>query len=505
MKINKLNYEVYAIDYIDGTLPQDLEAEMETFLNMHPNIAKDIAMMGEMQLVPDTSIKFTAKNDLKKPMSFSILNYMNWIVPVSLSLAFMAAYPSIRTLWHNDKAASTVIENQKNRQIKPVSRPISSVDISEQSNETNAELTVNEVIQYNKTNKLSSNTKKVVSNNSNNSIDETFNTIILETEKKPAISKAMNSSLLADNERIIAKNDIEKSIIDFGNRAILKEEVKSEQLDFLSAYPNSLNADYTLDTKKIDKLLTRKKGFLPYMAFTIVPLNIGNDLAKTTTITPENQLVRNIPVANDNEIIISNPKSFGVEMDIHLSELFKVGTGFMVTNRNILYSTSNGNTNTDLGIQYRTYSVPFMGALKMPLGSSGLNTLNIKGGAVVNWMGEMNYQANHTGSLDLEKNNTASLFNTTDLTSQLITTNDELTFVPSLQFGLEYTRQLGIGQVSFALDYNRQMSNISTINVWDYDIDTQFRTNQALYNMRYESVTASVKYTLPYRWYLKRK
>ncbi|MGB0864298.1 MAG: hypothetical protein ACPG19_12610, partial [Saprospiraceae bacterium] len=76
MKINKLNYEVYAIDYIDGTLPQNLEAEMETFLNMHPNIAKDIAMMGEMQLVPDTSIKFTAKNDLKKPMSFSILNYM---------------------------------------------------------------------------------------------------------------------------------------------------------------------------------------------------------------------------------------------------------------------------------------------------------------------------------------------------------------------------------------------------------------------------------------------
>ena len=91
MKINKLNYEVYAIDYIDGTLPNNLKAEMETFLNTHPDIAKDIEMMSEMELVPDTSIKFRAKNDLKKPMSFSILNYMNWIVPVSLSIAFMIA------------------------------------------------------------------------------------------------------------------------------------------------------------------------------------------------------------------------------------------------------------------------------------------------------------------------------------------------------------------------------------------------------------------------------
>ncbi|MGB0864384.1 MAG: hypothetical protein ACPGXZ_15780, partial [Saprospiraceae bacterium] len=445
-----------------------------------------------------------AKNDLKKPMSFSILNYMNWIVPVSLSLAFMVAYPSIRTLWHSDEASSSVIENQEKEQIAPISElnsPISSVDVSEQSNETNAELTVNEVIQYNKTNKLSSNTKKVVSNNS---IDETFNTIILETEKK-SVTKAMNSSLLADNERILAKDDKEKSIIDFGNRAILKEEVKSEQLDFLSAYPNNLNVDYVLNTKKIDDLLARKKGFSPYMTFTIVPLSMGNDLAKTTTITIENQLIRNIPVANNNEIIISNPKSFGVETDVHLSELFRVGTGFIVTNRNVLYSTMNGGNTTDLDIQYRTYSVPFMAVLKMPLGASGLNTLNIKGGATVNWMGEMNYQSNHTGSIDLEKNNTASLFNTNGLTSELVTTNDALTFVPSLQFGLEYTRKLRIGQVSFALDYNRQMSNINTISVWDYDIDTQFRSNQTLYNMRYESVTASVKYTLPYRWYLKRK
>ena len=58
MKINKLNYEVYAIDYIDGTLPNNLKAEMETFLNTHPDIAKDIEMMSEMELVPDTSIKF---------------------------------------------------------------------------------------------------------------------------------------------------------------------------------------------------------------------------------------------------------------------------------------------------------------------------------------------------------------------------------------------------------------------------------------------------------------
>lgn len=511
MKINKLNYEVYAIDYIDGTLSKDLKAEMESFLNTHPDIAKDISMMSDMQLVPDTSIKFRAKNDLKKPMSFSILSYMNWIVPVSLSIAFMIAYPSIRTLWHSDDAAASDVEWQEKEQQAPVfepNHPISSVEVYGQSNATIEKQTNKETKkQANIYNKVVQSSVRFDAMSEGNFIDVVSNEMISNSENNAITSASINSAFLANNETDIVKNDEEKSIIDFGNRSDLNTETDLEQLDFLSAYPNHLSPDYSLNSKRIEEILTRKKGFLPYMSFTIVPLSIGNDMAKTTNINTDNQLIRNLPVANDNEIIIGNPRSYGIEMDVHLSELFKVGTGFMVANRNILYSTIEGNntSNTDLGIQYNTYSVPFMAALKMPLGSSGLNTLNFKGGAVISWMGNMNYQANHNGSIDLEGKNTASLFNTTGLSSELITTDDKLTFVPALQFGLEYTRQLPRGQVSFGLDYNRQMSNINSISVWDYDIDTQFRSNQTSYNMRYESVAASVKYTLPYRCYLKRK
>lgn len=505
MKINKLNYEVYAIDYIDGTLPNNLKAEMETFLNTHPDIAKDIEMMSEMELVPDTSIKFRAKNDLKKPMSFSILNYMNWIVPVSLSIAFMIAYPSIRTLWHSNDAASSGIELQEKEEEMPISEshhPISSVDVSEQSEVVTTQSAIKQTDIYNKvTQPLTSFKAK----SKGNAVDIVSNGVISNSEDNTIALSSKNSEFFANNEMATVRNDDEKSIIDFENGNNLSTKIDLEQLELLSAYPNELSVDYSLYIKRIEEVTTRKKGFLPYIAFTIVPLSVGNDMAKTTSINTENQLIRNLPTANDNEIIIGNPRSYGVEVDVHLSELFKVGTGFMVANRNILYSTTEESNTSDLGIRYNTYSVPFMAALKMPLGSSGLNTLNFKGGAVISWMGSMNYQVNHNGSIDLEGNKTASLFNSTGLSSELITTDDELTFTPALQFGLEYTRQLSRGQVSFALDYNRQMSNINTINIWDYDIDTQFRSNQTSYNMRYESVTASVKYTLPYRWHLKRK
>jgi hypothetical protein len=36
MTINRINYEAYALDYLEGTLPEDLKQEMELFLRQNP-------------------------------------------------------------------------------------------------------------------------------------------------------------------------------------------------------------------------------------------------------------------------------------------------------------------------------------------------------------------------------------------------------------------------------------------------------------------------------------
>ena len=99
MTINKLNYEVYAIDYLDGNLTGELLEEMEQFMLMNPEIASEFDMFNSMVFVSDSSIEYLGKKDMKKPLQFSILNYMNWIVPICMSITFMAVYPYIREYW----------------------------------------------------------------------------------------------------------------------------------------------------------------------------------------------------------------------------------------------------------------------------------------------------------------------------------------------------------------------------------------------------------------------
>ena len=99
MTINKLNYEVYAIDYLDGNLTGELLAEMEQFMLMNPEIAREFDMFNSMVFVSDPSIEYVGKNDMKKAVQFSILSYMNWIVPICMSITFMAVYPYIREYW----------------------------------------------------------------------------------------------------------------------------------------------------------------------------------------------------------------------------------------------------------------------------------------------------------------------------------------------------------------------------------------------------------------------
>ena len=64
MIINKENYELYAIDYIDGNLSDQEKGQMEQFLYKHPNIKKELEGLGMVILTPNKKIVYDGKADL---------------------------------------------------------------------------------------------------------------------------------------------------------------------------------------------------------------------------------------------------------------------------------------------------------------------------------------------------------------------------------------------------------------------------------------------------------
>jgi hypothetical protein len=82
MKINISNYEIFALDYLEGNLEIEDVAAMQSFLQAHPKIANELEALKEMVcLVPDESIVFVPKRRLLKPARLAIVwsNQQIWV------------------------------------------------------------------------------------------------------------------------------------------------------------------------------------------------------------------------------------------------------------------------------------------------------------------------------------------------------------------------------------------------------------------------------------------
>jgi hypothetical protein len=78
MSINKINYELYALDYQEGTLDGQRLAEMETFLDQHPDIREELEGMRWVVLSPNESVVYEGKEDLKRPVTASVGVFPLW-------------------------------------------------------------------------------------------------------------------------------------------------------------------------------------------------------------------------------------------------------------------------------------------------------------------------------------------------------------------------------------------------------------------------------------------
>ena len=71
MNINRENYEVYFLDYLDGALSKDLEKELYEFLNQNPDLKTEIDTYEKFNLLP-FDIELPNKEKLKKYQTPSI-------------------------------------------------------------------------------------------------------------------------------------------------------------------------------------------------------------------------------------------------------------------------------------------------------------------------------------------------------------------------------------------------------------------------------------------------
>ncbi len=90
MTINKINYEVYAIDYLEGTLSDQLMREMELFLATNPEIDKELEDIRHFSAPVFSMESYPDKESLKKQrpnkwipilgIAASLLILVLWIV-----------------------------------------------------------------------------------------------------------------------------------------------------------------------------------------------------------------------------------------------------------------------------------------------------------------------------------------------------------------------------------------------------------------------------------------
>jgi len=112
MMINIETYELYAIDYLENNLDKDTKAEMQQFLNNHPDIKEELELMHTpIAMSLDQNIKFEPKSSLKKTEDKIV-----WLPLLAKYAAVAILLISIGSLFFLNRGIS-VNNNTTNREI----------------------------------------------------------------------------------------------------------------------------------------------------------------------------------------------------------------------------------------------------------------------------------------------------------------------------------------------------------------------------------------------------
>lgn len=149
MNINISNYEIFALDYLEGSLESEEIIAMQTFLNQHPNIARELESLREMVILkPDETISFKGKAALLKDETPKIIWLKQGIASkMSYAAAISVLLISVYTLGYWTAKKETAIGHLPIRQTETISQEKVNIDESLVSVEDKDKSSIRIVIQ----------------------------------------------------------------------------------------------------------------------------------------------------------------------------------------------------------------------------------------------------------------------------------------------------------------------------------------------------------------------
>jgi len=262
MMINKENYELYAIDFIEGNLDKETRAEMLAFMEKHPGIKAEITELGDpIILEADTAIVYASKSELiRKPIL--------WISQIRRYAAAAIILLAIGAIWimNTDRldGSENAIANNKTEITKKATTPrVTETDKQEiNTTELNPDPIKNKIATITPTiikpqNQINTNT--VIQRN-----DKTNTTPIEIIEPQHLVQLSTNTEeLLATNIEAPKEgmNETEKNYPTFKATSpmelisSLSFDVQTKQLNNNKSFPINLTADVLDNTKS-----SKKKG-----------------------------------------------------------------------------------------------------------------------------------------------------------------------------------------------------------------------------------------------------
>ncbi len=120
--INESNFDEHAVQYMEGTLPVDLQNELKAFISKNPHYKKELELYTKTKLVPETIVfedKFLLKKGSKRPAA-----YYYWSAAASVAI-IIGAYFFLNRNVAPTPNGNTIVKQHQNTDSNTVAHHVS--------------------------------------------------------------------------------------------------------------------------------------------------------------------------------------------------------------------------------------------------------------------------------------------------------------------------------------------------------------------------------------------
>lgn len=492
MTINKLNYEIYALDYLEGTLSPALQVEMDAFLQQHPDIAADFeAVASHRPLAVPPAPAFPQAGRLRKPITATWSRYTHWIAPIGISVLFMVAYP----FWFHRTQVPTApaAPSTPLATTSPSTRTESPIRSSVMSPSRATRAATTPLFDVGTQTPSSTLPTPSLSANGASGPSDASPVAVQEQRLSPAaeaflaLSREPRRSIILEGaapvDGPIAAVDAPMMPFTLAARHSRISEVAPTSVAHAAPQGN-------LPTFAPATFAERRKWVLHAS-----PLSVGMDVRKVAAQDEVPTPLLRIPVDETGAVRLGAPLRMELGAQYHWAAGWYAVAGLALTQRSLEYVPMAGSDLNVLALDvaYRSWSVPVALGHRWPVSARG--ALEWQAGMAMTWMGRRGYEPVLSGAASLDAPRTYDVFNTPMLAGKLLVVADAQRIAPTWHTQVGYTHELGHGgELALTLGFEQQMGVVNRVRLWDYDFAGQYRSDVTAFDMRFSTLRAGIAY-----------